>query len=115
MNLQNIDFSFLSIKQKKRKLPNYLKWIILGLGGLIIIAVFLKLYLYRNVSKKVVENLTPTPTVTPIPEVAVKKDESEIEIIRQEWYKIKESLNSINYDDQLLQPPLIELDLQLDE
>lgn len=114
MNVQNIDISFASTDEEKKKSPKWLKWVFIGFAGLIILAVLLSVLTPEpDIDSPPVVRVTPTPTVVLSPTVAEKS--SEIEIIRLNWRKAREDLNKNNYDDKLLQPPEVKLEFELDE
>lgn len=114
MNFQNIDLSFLSFEKEKAEIPNWVSWILFGLGSLLVILILIAL-IYSpqkdNLKKKVIS--TPTPQVSP--KLSPPEKKSEVELLRLKWLKAKQVLKQNNYDDELLQPPLVEFDLQLND
>ncbi len=114
MKFQNIDLPFLSFEGKDKPKNNFIKIFIIT--ALIVLGVVIFYVLAVNSSKDRTGNysaVTPTLGVSPSPTIA--ETMSDIEKIRQKWNQTKNLLQENNYDSKLLQPPDLELELELDE
>ena len=114
MKFQNIDLPFLSFESDKKSHNKLLKIILITFLALIsLLVLYFIIYNSSQDSPRVLVSPTPTVAISPTP--TLTKEKSEIEKIRQNWLRAKTLLNENNFDSKLLQPPNLELELQLDE
>jgi len=95
--------------KKENKNSRWLKWLILGVGGLIGLIILLSL-LIQSGPRKGEEKKKPsglTPTLLPSP----TKTSSPSGILRTKWQEIKKQLDSLDPQQSALQPP--ELDFNI--
>lgn len=114
MKVQNVDLSNL-LKKEKDKDNGWQKWLVFGFGGLILVAMIIAYVYSFNYQLDDQQPAAPTPLPTTVLPPAEQEPESEIERIRQMWLEAKSDLTSNNYSDKLLLPPLIELNLSLND
>ncbi len=120
MKVQNIDLSSLSSDQEKgsqglvEKLPNWVKFLLAGLIFLLIglLVISMTSTQIEKMKPKQPGFPSPTPEVTSVPTVDEK---TKIEEIREKWNKAKHDLDENNYNNELLLPPQVELNLQLEK
>ncbi len=115
MNVQNVDLSQLSVEKDKQPLPKWLKIVLVSVF-LLFILIFLAYYFLSPAETDIDVRPQPTPILEVTPTVpVVPEDRAELELIRRMWFQAREDLKANNYDDELLQPPHIDLELELDE
>ncbi len=114
MKVQNIDLSPI-LKKDTDKSKRLSKWLIIGLSVVVFGFLTLTFVYLRNYNHQASPQITPTPIITQIPEPTEPVSLSDIEVIRQMWIDAKNTFLLNDYNNNLLLPPLIELELSLDE
>jgi hypothetical protein len=114
VKFQNVDLPFLSFEDGKNRQNKLLKIIVIGFLSLIILLI-LYFIIYNSNQNSISTPVPPTPTAAVSPTPTLAKEKTEIEKIRENWIKARTLLNENNFDSKLLQPPNLELELELDE